>query len=153
MSEEVQTHEGWRPDPGGGGGSVISREVIVGDQVELTWDTSQGPDNLLDLTNPAEPVVIAAGVYSVAVTVTPDDNLTAGDQFEIDFTIADPLAPETPDMFTTSAPASTGLPRPKLGVTLVYYMRAGTSLVCQLGGAFSGSHDFSINPAVIQRLS
>jgi hypothetical protein len=77
--------------PSGGSTPVTAREQCWGNAVSIanggiaaiTWDHTLGPNTLLDRTDPAAPVVVAAGVYTVGVVVEPGADLTAGGTYAI----------------------------------------------------------------------
>jgi len=78
---EVQTHEGWAPDPGGAAETghaiyVAAPQTMLDDTTNLLSFALFDGDPLLDLTDPTIPVAIRAGVYAVSIRLS----CTSGDQ-------------------------------------------------------------------------
>lgn len=80
---EVLTYDSgtskWRNEAAGGGTAPTTREEWSSNGVVLSapetfawlpWDSSGGPDAVLDATIPAHPTIITAGVYLVSVVVS-----------------------------------------------------------------------------------
>lgn len=125
------------------GGNAVT--IADGNSASVTWDTKFLGDALLVLTDPANPAIVTAGVYAVAVTVTASA-MTAGG----DFVVILNLDNDNDD--PTAAGASTDANG--CAVTLVYYIPAGGTIVVQVrnhDGA--ASRDFTLSSAVVQRLS
>lgn len=145
---------------GGGGSSVITREqffsapqAISPDTALafLTWTKYSG-DTLLDLSTPAGPTAIVAGVYAVTVEAYCSSGVqVAGSgmflQLDMDRMGEDA---STGAAFPLDAPPSTGTPAGS--VTLVYYLPAGAEITAGLLHNVVGGLSFQLN-ANVQRLS
>ena len=124
---------------GGGGGSYTpptAREQISGNNVaiadaasaSLTWDSSLGPDSLLNLAAPALPTIITAGVYAVSVSVGPSANMTAAGGYTVILDLD--RANEDAQMLVTSSPSTATEPTPLVSVACTYYLATGAQLRC-----------------------
>jgi hypothetical protein len=135
--------------------NVITREIIVGNPVSiadthnalLTWDESQGPDVLLDLTNPVAPVVIDAGVYAVSTSIlgSLSPGGTFGGRLRLDAT------GEQAFVFETVGPGGIG---PYLSLTETWYIPEGGVIEVRVWNEDgTATQDFIIEQANVQRLS
>lgn len=148
---------------GGGGGSapIQTRSIYFGTNLlidngatdTLTWDSQQaGGSSLLDITTPAVPTAVAAGVYSVAVFVLAAAPMTAGGWFqvrlELDFNGDDA------ELITTSPAATATLTQPEVALTLVYFLPVGGVVKLRVGN-FDGVQNlnFFMSYGNVQRLS
>jgi hypothetical protein len=142
-----------------GGGGSIQREQITGHAVSinngatgtLTWDTQASGDALLDLSVPALPTVIAAGVYAFTLWVAPGAPLTAAGGFRVIF---DPdLNGEDPGVAQDSS-VSGAEATPNVTLSETYYMAAGATLqVRVVNNDGVNASNFSLLLGVVQRLS
>jgi hypothetical protein len=145
--------------PGGGSATVTSREQLTGHDVDiddgtsanLTWDTSNGPNVLLDRTDISNPVVVAAGVYAVAVIVR-GTNLTAGSRYVAQLNLD--ANGDDPYVWADSAPSSALDNDPLLALALTYYIPAGGRITLAVSNEDGASdRNFRLVNASIQRLS
>lgn len=143
-----------------GGGSVPAQETLSGDPVtivasgnaNLTWDTKGSGNDLLDLSTPDAPTVIADGVYAVTIQVNPHftSPLTVGATFQAILS----LNSELDVAFTTadSSPASVANAQPCVSLTVVSQMTAGDAINAQVtnwDGA--ASVDYVLSNAIVQK--
>jgi hypothetical protein len=54
----------------------------------LTWDTKDSGPTLLNITVPAAPTIVTAGVYAVQAEVSPTGNMTAQGQFTLSLSLS-----------------------------------------------------------------
>lgn len=142
--------------PGGGGSQPITREQLTGDTAtigggggaaNLTWDNSNGPDVLLDISTPAAPTVVVAGTYAVTVSVL-GSAVPQGKAFyaylALDATGEDPVVTSQMVQPANAFDSSFLL-------ALTYYIPAGG--VIQVNVQSEDSGVYAIGAAVVQRLS
>ena len=144
----------------GSGGSQPAGELLNGGNVAIANNASanltfgnhnSGPD-LLDLTDPANPTVIAAGIYSVSVSISPNDAMTDGGIFSASLTLDANNAEAT--AIGSSPAAVTANLLPSLSLSLTYYIPAGGVIAVNVGnGDGVKSINFALQDAVVQRLS
>lgn len=148
--------------PGGGAGTtgweVANGSAVTtiadGSNSDLTFDTHQAGDTLLDYAVTTGPRVIDAGMYAIAATVSAQTAMTAGGIFYVHLSMNDP-GYTTADTYPESPPASAAnaynprvqfsmtMPMPTLGQIIV-------NVVNLDGGAVTV--DFAVY-AVIARIS
>ncbi len=147
-------------EEGPSGGSQ-ARERIVGDHVEvgnntaytnLTWDTKQDGDDLLDLTDPSAPTAIVAGVYAVSVAIQVFDSMTVGGNYSAVLDL-DRDGDVSTEMIVTSAPASALNASPSLSINATYFVPAGGVIsVAILNQDGVSAINFFLDQAAIVRL-
>jgi hypothetical protein len=148
------------PAPGGGS-QPTTREQISGNSVsiadsasgDLTWDTKLSGDSLLDLTAPANPLIIAAGVYAVTFVGGYAEPGTNGGliMLSVGIDVDDPGG----NALTTTAvsvPVAALIQEPTVVVTLVWYSNAGGRLNANVFNRDGATRTFILT-AAIQRLS
>jgi hypothetical protein len=95
LKREYIDGEGWKTVVDAGGGSQpITREQLTGAATTITnggdasleWGNKTAGDDLLDVTDPFAPVVLAAGVYAFSAQVSVDQ-LTPGGNFRASVTV------------------------------------------------------------------
>lgn len=137
-------------------GAPHTCEALTGNNVniadtasgELTWNTSLGPDSLLDLTTPGLPEFKVAGTYVVAVTVV-GLSITAGGFFAVQLffdwshpTLTPALSAITPAFGNSEQVTLTG----------AWTFGAGAQLeVTVTNGDGAAARNFRITQAMIQR--
>ncbi len=130
----------------GTNGNVVS--IADGANGDLTFDVLDGGDTLLDLTAPAAPTFIAAGVYALIVGIVPAA-LTVGGYYTA---FVRGLGIESPNV--DSPPSSAGNPTPKVVLVAVGKVGAGDPLtVTVVNHDGVASVDFAAAEANIVRLS
>jgi hypothetical protein len=162
LKREYIDGEGWKTVVDAGGGSQpVTREQTLGVAVTiaggdggiLDWSSAAVVGTaLLDVTDPTTPLVVEGGVYAISVQVIPADDLTIGANYrlrvDLDNNGEDGLA------IADSSPATADQRRPRLVVSLTYYVPAGgvlQAVLTNMDGVVS--HGFLIALAIIQRLS
>lgn len=139
-------------------GGSNAREQIRGNAVtiangatgSLTWDTKLSGSDLLDLTDPANPAVITAGVYAVTIRVG-NFGLTVGGTFFAEFDLD--LNGEDPEVIPTSPPSVAGQTHPTIVASMTYYIPAGGVINVTVGNNDGANAvDFTLF-AVVQRVS
>lgn len=146
---------------GGGGSQPTTREQLGGNGVTiannasgyLTWDSKNFGDDLLDLSTPAHPTAIAAGVYAVSVEVSAAAMSQFGCfllQLVID---EDGDYGYVPAQSPTAPSNGVGI-LPSLSVALTYYSPAGGKLAAIVQNKDGANPvDFVLSAAMVQRLS
>jgi hypothetical protein len=125
--------------------------IASGASGDLTWDEGPFGDNLLNLTVPAAPTIITAGVYAVSVNVRPNTAMTAGGfyrvKLDLDLNGADAV-------IQTSVPVSVADAGPTETVTGVYYIPAAGVVRAQIfNGDGVNPIDFILGLGMVQRLA
>lgn len=155
----VQSGGAWFTIAGGGGGGSTAREQLSGNAVTipassnslLTFDNALSGDTLVDLTDPSNPAIIDTGVYVVALYVSPDAPMTAGDAFQA--ILALDAAGENAQIAGANT-AGTVTTFPYQPLTLAYYIPAGGTITANVFNLSAvTTYDFSIPGCVIQRIS
>lgn len=121
--------------------------IANGDSAEMTFDNPSG-DALVDLTNPAEPAIINAGVYAICGSILPGGNLTAGGLYSVTIGWGDNTV-----IFTSPAAVAAKL-NPVAAISATAKIPAGRAVsivVANLDGV--ASRDFSMFLASITRIS
>lgn len=126
------------------GGGVV---VAPGGAQNLTWAKSSGA-NLLDLTIPGQPVVVAAGIYGITVSIQASSVLTAGVGYNVVMHAASTLTQQF-----SSPPPTAKIPNPNVTACLVHYFNAGDSLTISVSNPDAVAHSFILFSAVVQRIS
>jgi hypothetical protein len=149
----------WVTEAESSGGGSVQRELLNGLEVtiangaggDLQWQHVSG-DALLDLTDPALPLVVEEGVYAITVEVLPSADMTAGGAYQVSFDMD--VNNEDASVTATSPPAVTAILAPATTVGMTYFCAAGAALLVNLGNR-DGVQDlnFKIQHAVVQRLS
>lgn len=147
-------------DPANQPGGVTAHEVVVGNNVAvannvgavaLTWDTKQLGSDLLDLSVPALPTVVAGGVYAVSVYVQPGDAMTAGGSYSLSLELD---ANGDDVSLLAMAAMSVGFPFPPTSISGTYLVPAGGAIRVSVNNQDGvQSIHFGIQWAVVQRLS
>lgn len=138
------------------------RETVAGNSVTvangaygvLTFDSKVNGSDLLNLSDPANPRVVTAGVYAFTIVVGSTQQMTAGGRFFVDFS-ADPDGANASDLSFETDAADMAVTEPTAPpLTLVYYVPANTRIALIVYNA-DGSHPvgFALNEAIIQRVS
>jgi len=125
--------------------------IANGASAPLTWDTKLAGSALLDLTVPAAPVFVTAGVYSIAVWVAADSAMTAAGFYTVLLTLN---AADSARLTIESSVATAANMSPDAVVTGCYYFAASAGPVVtvhNLDGV--QTIDFLIGAAVVQRIS
>ncbi len=118
--------------------------VAAGNSGNITWNTSNGPSSLLDVTNPATPVIVTTGVYAVAISVYPDALPTPG---SCRLRLLLDLNGEDVEVATDFAGYNASL-------ACAYYLPAGAVIVADAAnGELATSHTFTLQVGSVQRLS
>lgn len=143
-----------------GGGGVQTREVLNGDNVTiadnasapLTWNRKLAGDALLDLSTPAAPVVVDAGVYAVFVEVVSASAVTAGGQMQLLLELDQ--AGADVGLGKTSPPSTTGAPQLDDALGFVWFIPAGGAIVLTVTSKDgAGPVDYALLTANVQRLN
>jgi len=146
------------PEPGGS--SPVTRELILGNPVAiangangvLTWDSVVQGDTLIDISDPAAPTVIAAGVYGFFVYVIPGSNMTVGGVVRLKLSV-DLNGDDYETDALPSGPAATAQLKPAAVVPLTWYSPAGGLLEARAYNQ-DGVQDLSfVLHAYVQRIS
>ena len=116
----------------------------------LTWNTKVSGSTLLDISTPAEPTPLAAGVYAVAVTVTPA-TITVGGYYTV--SLALDSGGEDATVEVTSPASIAANQTPIVSAALTYFVPVGGTIdvtVANEDGA--SSVDFTLSLAVVQAI-
>lgn len=116
----------------------------------LPWNTVLGGDPLVDISNPLQPTIVAAGVYAIGVTLKVA-SMTVGGWFRGALTLD--LTGNGLSIISDSPP-TTATDDPILGLSLTGFIPAGGRLNVEASN-FDGAagRDFHIDQAVVQRIS
>lgn len=138
------------------GGLRGEREQITGDPVtitdgssdKLTWDTKDSGTELLDLTDPANPVAVADGIYAVTVEVNAAA-ITVGGFYTV--TLALDTAGDDANVTVSSPPSTAAFGTPIVSVSLTYFIPAGGVLNVTVDSEDGASSvDYNITLASVQ---
>lgn len=144
---------------GGGGASVTTHATYAGNNVSvpntgvpavLTWNTRTDGTALLDLSVPAAPTIIAAGVYCVTAITTPGASMTDGKAYV--FTLSINTGPSILVRQTVVIEDAIDFDAHAM-VSVTYYMVAGCVLTVEVAQADAGAINFPLEAAYIQRLA
>lgn len=148
-------------DTGGSGYTPpTAREVIHGSNVivadggdePLTFDTKISGDNLLDISTPASPLVVVAGIYAVSITVGIDASMTDGGSYYAEVRLDS--GGDNAVFLTTAAPATTAQLSPRLCVSGTYYIPTGGGIVVSVENRDGAQAlPFFIFSGVVQRIT
>lgn len=145
--------------PAPGGGSISTREqaggddllVNAGDLQPLLWTPKVAGDDLLDLSAPTAPTVLATGVYAVAVTVAADEPFTVGIslpvQLELDANGEDPI------VYGLSPAADATNTNPQVLLAMTYYVPIGGAIKVSATNQDVAARNIHIQSGVVQRIS
>lgn len=156
----VQSGGAWFDIAGGGGGGSTDHEQLFDDTGTLvTNGASQAisfgaktvGEDLVDLTDPENPTIIATGVYVVTATVFPLDAITVGGNFDAFLTLD--VDGDAARAGGTASLATTIQQFPAQPATVPYYLVTGVRLNITVTNN-DGVSDITFQPAtVIQRIS
>jgi hypothetical protein len=132
-------------------GTANPQAIGNGAGAYLTWDTLIAGTALLDITAPAAPTVITAGIYAISAAIAVATPMTAGGYYS--FTIEPDATGDDPAIGGDSPAAHASDLTPSLNVTAVYYIPAGGTLLAGVHNSDGvNSIDFSLF-AVLQRIT
>ena len=115
------------------------------------WD-KDGGDDLLDLTDPANPVIVTSGTYAICLCMKASGPLTAAGSYEAGLYLDTGGA--NLGTVQDSAPSTANQSNPGVALSATLYMTAGTVITMYVTNNDGvASRDFSLQSAVVQRLA